>query len=106
MNEEKDNRQPESIAPVRSTDLLGDFTMEQKRNFVMRHTLQLRAWQQPQMQSEYRRYVEGAPDEWINKSFMQFAEMYEYDKNAITPRCASGGMAVLTGATKMCSEHA
>ena len=89
MNEEKDNRQPESIAPVRSTDLLGDFTMEQKRNFVMRHTLQLQAWQQPQMQSEYRRYVEGAPDEWINKSFMQFAEMYEYDKNAITPRCAA-----------------
>lgn len=67
--------------------------MDQKRNFVMRHTLQLQASQQPEMQSEYRRYVEGAPEDWINKSFMKFAEMYEYDKDAITPLCAAVSVA-------------
>lgn len=81
--------QTESGGVVSSTALLGGFTMEQKRNFVMRHTQQLAAWQQPGMQSEYRRYVEGAPEDWINKSFMQFAEMYDYDKDAITPMCAA-----------------
>lgn len=88
MSEENDNRKLGAERRLALVSLL-DFTMEQKRNFVMRHTLQLQAWQQPTMQSEYRRFVECAPEDWINKSFMQFAEMYEYDKDTITPRCAA-----------------
>lgn len=70
-------------------EVLSDFTIDQKRNFVLRHTLQLQAWQQPHLQSDYRRYVAGAPEAWINKTFMQFAEIYGYNKDAITPKCGA-----------------
>lgn len=78
--------QSESGGVVSSTALLDDFTMDERRNFVMRHTQQLAAWQQPNLRDDYKRYIETAPEDWINKSFLQFAEMHENNKDAIRAR--------------------
>lgn len=62
---------------------MNDFTLEQKRKFVLRHVIQLARWQCPGVTHECRNMVEESPLDWLNKTFNQFAELYEHDKDTI-----------------------
>lgn len=70
-----------------TTDLLSGFDRTKRVNFVLRHMLQLARWQQPEQLPGMQKSVEEADDEWLNKSFLQFAEMYENDPVLIEERC-------------------
>lgn len=63
--------------------ILSEFTLEERRRFVERYTQRLAGWQSPGGENEYARYVAEAPEEWINKSFLLFAETRDYDVGAI-----------------------
>lgn len=69
--------------PSDPDEFLRKFTLEQKKDFVLRHIQQLAQWQNPGRKSEYEEYVKNSELDWINKTFLQFSEMYGFNPEEI-----------------------
>ncbi len=76
------------MAPETNPMNVSDFTLDQKRAFVLRHVEHMASIQNPTLADQYQKYVAEAPESWIDQSFTNFAELYNFNRTAILELCA------------------